>query len=99
MQTVSRLSVVRVLAISRSEYEVIAEKFQDSSRAVLENLLRLTRQVRQPAAGTGWYCRVLPGLAGCQPEACGNCCWQRAICGLMPACLPACLPAWFTNCR
>ena len=64
MQTVSSLSVVRVLAISRSEYEVIAEKFQDSSRAVLENLLRLTRQVRQPA---GWWlalpCTAVAGSA------------------------------------
>jgi hypothetical protein len=42
---VSTLSVARVLAIHRSDYESIADRFQDSARAVLENLLRYTQQV------------------------------------------------------
>jgi hypothetical protein len=44
-QTVSTLDVVRVLAIHRTQYESIAERFQDSARAVLENLLHYTQQV------------------------------------------------------
>ncbi|KAL4435944.1 hypothetical protein ABPG77_000706 [Micractinium sp. CCAP 211/92] len=54
METVSSLGVVRVLAVHRSDYESIAERFQDSARAVLENLLRYTQQVtRDEFPGTG----------------------------------------------
>lgn len=53
-QTVSTLSVARVLAIHRSDYESIADRFQDSARAVLENLLRYTQQARgEPARCLG----------------------------------------------
>lgn len=47
----SSLGVVRVLAVNRGDYESIAERFQDSARAVLENLLRYTQQVCGAVAG------------------------------------------------
>ncbi|KAL4458838.1 hypothetical protein ABPG75_013703 [Micractinium tetrahymenae] len=67
METVSSLGVVRVLAIHRSAYESIAERFQDSARAVLENLLRYTQQVTRDefpgAAGSEVLSSVLVSTA------------------------------------
>lgn len=57
METVSTLDVVRVLAIHRTQYESIAERFQDSARAVLENLLHYTQQVTRDE---------FPGMSGTQ---------------------------------
>ncbi len=61
-QTVSSLGVVRVLAVHRSDYESIAERFQDSARAVLENLLRYTQQAG--AAGCWVPARACMGMCG-----------------------------------
>ncbi|PSC76146.1 potassium NKT2 [Micractinium conductrix] len=57
METVLSLGVVRVLAVHRSEYESIADRFKDSARAVLENLARHADEV------TG---EEFPGAAGAE---------------------------------
>lgn len=66
------MGVVRVLAVHRSEYESIAERFQDSARAVLENLLRYTQQVcslrHRAAARWGWA--AVGGCRSRMPRRC-----------------------------
>lgn len=74
-QTVCTLDVVRVLAIHRSDYESIAERFQDSSRAVLENLLHYAQQASQLLPWWG-------GRGQRRRHACGrlHACFGRPVC-------------------
>ena len=48
-QTVLTQSVVHVLAIQRTDYQGVAERFKDSARAVLRNLQRMAEDVRVAA--------------------------------------------------
>lgn len=68
VQTVCSLGVVRVLAIHRSDYEPIAERFQDSARAVLENVLRFSQQASQGLALNN--CLVCPATQATTSVAC-----------------------------
>lgn len=74
LQTVSSLEVVRVLGIHRSDWESIAERFRDSARAVLSNLLSFAEEVGCFEAAAGPASRS-------EPPAC---CQRRQLPGLAP---------------